>query len=829
MSETPGGLSTAPEQTISCKRCNQQNPPNSKFCGSCGMSFVVMQRKSCLLCNVLLHFKAEKCQVCTAPQDSDMFDQTPLKPCINSQCKALLVFDSATCYQCKSPQIQYQPSPDVAPNIPPATSRDELSSMLDTRTLSESNQEIDKFLGTILTSERVSEQPVIDISDILPVATTPQQDDMSGRTVSPIAVDNQLDIDPMETDSHSCLLIVPQTSSVTSPHHPPSKRQHTSETSEYPGKKRKTENEPDDNFGDTVIVKEDVIHQMSPSKLHDITVNTCGIEGESIDTCLELPLSEESIIDPVSSSLDSNLQSHVVNTSGQRTSETPEYPGKKRKTDDESDDNFGDTIIVKEEDVIHQMSPSKLHDTTVNTCGIEGESTDTCLELPLSEESIIVPVSSSLDSNLQSHVVNTSGQCTSETPEYPGKKRKIEDYSDDNFGDTVIVKEDVIHQMSPSKLHDTTVNTCGIEGESIDTCLELPLSEESIIVPVSSSLDSNLQSHVVNTSGQRTSETPEYPGKKRKTDDESDDNFGDTIIVKEEDVIHQMSPSKLHDTTVNTCGIEGESTDTCLELPLSEESIIVPVSSSQDSILQSHVVNTSGIEENNTKICHTVPSLAPLPDSNTTPGVLLPPELSCKDHQSKNVNSQTHDHLSYFDNTESNDAKEISIEIQGDKSTGQQNVNEAQKRKKSDSTDLEEPAPKKIPKEDEYPSLPEATAPPDLILDPKEIKEELNQETSETKENKTLVSQPYTTSTGDKSTHNNDDLFIGEASDTDITPVSSPIAGNQKQLPIESDGATSKKDKKLMSEVHSTEMSNNDNKSKDGGKTKTTTEVTQQM
>ena len=125
--------------------------------------------------------------------------------------------------------------------------------------------------------------------------------------------------------------------------------------------------------------------------------------------------------------------------------------------------------------------------------------------------------------------------------------------------------------------------------------------------------------------------------------------------------------------------------------------------------------------------------------------------------------------------------------------------------------------------------MPEETGPPDLILDPKEIREELNQEISETKENKTLVSQPYTTSTGDKSTHNDDDLFIGEASDTDTTPVSSPIAGNQKQLLIESDGATSKKDKKLMSEVHSTEMSNNDNKSKDGGKTKTTSEVTQQM
>ena len=551
MSETPGELSTAPEQTILCKRCNQQSPSNSKFCWSCGMSFVVMQRKKCLLCDVLLHFKAEKCRVCSAPQDSDMFDQTPLKECINSQCKTLLVVDSATCYQCKSPQMQYQLSLDLAPNIPPAASRDELSAILDAHTLSELYQAMDKSLDTTLTSESVSEQPAIDMSGISPIPTTPQQDDASGSTVSAIVTDNQLDIYPMETGSPPHLLIVPQTSVATSPHNPPGKRQ-----------------------------------------------------------C---------------------------------TSETPEYPGKKRKTEDESDDNFGDTVIVKEEDVMHQMSPSRLHDTTDNTCGIEGENTDTCLELPLSEESNIVP---------------------------------------DNF-----------------------------------------------------SLDSNLQIHVV---------------------------------------------------------------------------------------------NTSGIEEDNTEICHTAPSLAPLPDSDTAPGVLLPPELSCEDHQSNNVNSQTHDLLSY--KTESNNAKEIGIEIQEDKSTGQQNINEAQKRKKSNSTD--EPAPKKIPNvEDIYPSLPVATAPPDLILDQdlKPLKEESNQEVLQTKENKTLVSQPHTTSTGDKSTCDNDDSFIGEASDTDITPVSSPIAGNQKQLAVESDGARNKNDKRVMSEVLSSEMSNNGNKSEDGGKTKTTSEDTQQM
>ena len=551
MSETPGELSTAPEQTILCKRCNQQSPSNSKFCGSCGMSFVVMQRKKCLLCDVLLHFKAEKCQVCSAPQDSDIFDQTPLKQCINSQCKTFLVVDSATCYQCKSPQMQYQLSLDLAPNIPPAASRDELSAILDAHTLSELYQAMDKSLDTTLTSESVSEQPAIDMSGISPIPTTPQQDDASGSTVSAIVTDNQLDIYPMETGSPPHLLIVPQTSVATSPHNPPGKRQ-----------------------------------------------------------C---------------------------------TSETPEYPGKKRKTEDESDDNFGDTVIVKEEDVMHQMSPSRLHDTTDNTSGIEGENTDTCLELPLSEESNIVP---------------------------------------DNF-----------------------------------------------------SLDSNLQIHVV---------------------------------------------------------------------------------------------NTSGIEEDNTEICHTAPSLAPLPDSDTAPGVLLPPELSCEDHQSNNVNSQTHDLLLY--KTESNNAKEIGIEIQEDKSTGQQNINEAQKRKKSDSTD--EPAPKKIPNvEDIYPSLPVATAPPDLILDQdlKPLKEESNQEVSQAKENKTLVSQPHTTSTGDKSTCDNDDSFIGEASDTDITPVSSPIAGNQKQLPVESDGVRNKNDKRVMSEVLSSEMSNNGNKSEDGGKTKTTSEDTQQM
>ena len=550
MSEIPGELSTAPEQTILCKRCNQQNPPNFKFCGSCGVSLVLMQRKLCLLCNVLLHLKTEKCQVCSAPQDSDMFDQTPLIPCINSQCKAFLVVDSTTCYQCKSPQMQYQPPPNLSPNIPPAASRDELSAILDAHTPSEFYQAMDKSLDTTQISERVSEQPAIDISGISPITTTPPQDDASGSKVSAIVTDNQLDIYPMETGSPPHLLIVPQTSVATSLHNPPGKR-----------------------------------------------------------------------------------------------------------------------------------------------------------------------------------------QCASETPEYPGKKRKTEDESDDDFGDTVIVKEDVMQQMSPSRPHDTTDNTCGIEGGSTDTCLELPLSEDSIIAPDSLSLDSNLQIHVV---------------------------------------------------------------------------------------------NISGLEEDNTEICHTVPSLAPLPDSDTASGVLLPPELSCEDHQSKDANSQTHDLLSY--DTESNNAKEISIEIQEDTSTDQQNVNEAQKRKKSDS--IEEPAPKKIPiVEDEQPSLPVATAPPDLILDPdlKPLKEESNQEVSQAKENKTLASQPHTTSTGDKSTCDNDDSFIGEASDTDISPVSSPIAGNQKQLLVESDGATSKNDKRVMSEVLSSEMSNNDNKSEDGAKTETTSEETQQM
>ena len=80
-----------PLQGVLCKNCNEANSSDAKYCVNCGSSLFEIQRKPCILCNVMLPLKLQNCLFCSAPQDPEMLDQTPLKKCFNSQCGAYLM------------------------------------------------------------------------------------------------------------------------------------------------------------------------------------------------------------------------------------------------------------------------------------------------------------------------------------------------------------------------------------------------------------------------------------------------------------------------------------------------------------------------------------------------------------------------------------------------------------------------------------------------------------------------------------------------------------------------------------------------------------------
>ena len=141
-----------------CKRCKTSFASDSeRFCANCKAP----RRKPCILCRAAISFKAEKCKLCLAPQDENIFDETPLKDC---SCGALVMMSSPACYNCHSVlQVgyvlpQHQKSPIVPPIELPQESCDQLSSNVTSTSVSDSG---DQVLPQKVTAEESSDQSFV--------------------------------------------------------------------------------------------------------------------------------------------------------------------------------------------------------------------------------------------------------------------------------------------------------------------------------------------------------------------------------------------------------------------------------------------------------------------------------------------------------------------------------------------------------------------------------------------------------------------------------------------------------------------------------------------
>ena len=294
-------------QGVLCKKCNEANSANAKYCGNCGVSLLERQRKPCLLCNVLLHPTAQNCPFCSAPQDEEVFDQTPLKQCFNSQCAAYLMVDFSVCYRCKSLQPQNQPSKITADShmatssVPPAVSREQMLAMYGPHP----DQSNKPHHGVSLVSLDVPVQPPMSgpppPSGVLPTATTP------GKAA--IVPDNNLDTTPMEVELSPSTDIIPK-SSVSSPSSN-GKRHCTNEVSDSPDKKSKTEDTGSSSAAMFVnkggaVVREQIAQPNSSNEGSQNNINS--MQGDNTETILPSGSLPESSVAPDSSSKNSDSQ-----------------------------------------------------------------------------------------------------------------------------------------------------------------------------------------------------------------------------------------------------------------------------------------------------------------------------------------------------------------------------------------------------------------------------------------------------------------------------------------------------------------------------------------
>ena len=141
-----------------CKRCKTSFASDSeRFCANCKAP----RRKPCILCRAAISFKAEECKLCLAPQDENIFDETPLKDC---SCGALVMMSSSACYNCHSVLEvgyvlpQHQKSPIVPPIELPQESCDQLSSNVTSTSVSDSG---DQVLPQKVTAEESSDQSFV--------------------------------------------------------------------------------------------------------------------------------------------------------------------------------------------------------------------------------------------------------------------------------------------------------------------------------------------------------------------------------------------------------------------------------------------------------------------------------------------------------------------------------------------------------------------------------------------------------------------------------------------------------------------------------------------
>ena len=112
MSESSGGSGNSPTSPVLCKACRKPlRLPDDPFCSLCGMPQHVQEltRKPCLLCRSPLHFSAQNCVFCSAPQDPQIFQQTQLKSCVNVNCLAPLLINLPVCYWCQTVQPPLTP------------------------------------------------------------------------------------------------------------------------------------------------------------------------------------------------------------------------------------------------------------------------------------------------------------------------------------------------------------------------------------------------------------------------------------------------------------------------------------------------------------------------------------------------------------------------------------------------------------------------------------------------------------------------------------------------------------------------------------------------
>ena len=304
-------------QGVLCKKCNEANSANAKYCGNCGVSLLERQRKPCLMCNVLLHPTAQNCPFCSAPQDEEVFDQTPLKQCLNSQCGAYLMVDFSVCYRCKSLQPQKQPStvtPDshmATSSIPPAVSREQMLAMYGPHPdqSNRSHHEASLLILDVPVQTPMSDAPPP--SGILPKAMTP---DEAAPNKTLIVPDSNLDASPMKVELSPSPEVIPK-SSVTSPSN--GKRQCTNEVSDSLDKKSKTEDTESSSAAVFVnkggaVVREQIAQPNSSNEGSQNNVNS--MQGDNTETILPSGSLPESSVVPDSSSKSSDSQHNTGNT-----------------------------------------------------------------------------------------------------------------------------------------------------------------------------------------------------------------------------------------------------------------------------------------------------------------------------------------------------------------------------------------------------------------------------------------------------------------------------------------------------------------------------------
>ena len=296
-------------QGVLCKKCNEANSANAKYCGNCGVSLLERQRKPCLLCNVLLHPTAQNCPFCSAPQDEEVFDQTPLKLCSNSQCGAYLMVDLLVCYRCKSPQPQHHPSAMSSDshmstsNIPPAVSREQMLAMYGPHP-DQSNKSHHEASLDVPVQPPMSDLPPPPC--ILPITMTLEK---AAPNKTLIIRDNNLDANPMEVELSPSPDAMPK-SSVSSPSSN-GKHQCTNEVSDSPDKKGKIKDTGSSSAAVFVnkggaVVREQIAQPNSSKEGSQNNVNS--MQGDNTETIFPSGSLPESSVVPDSSSMSSDSQ-----------------------------------------------------------------------------------------------------------------------------------------------------------------------------------------------------------------------------------------------------------------------------------------------------------------------------------------------------------------------------------------------------------------------------------------------------------------------------------------------------------------------------------------